>query len=75
MTTWVFCTRVPPPSATLTMWTPPLPFQPPQDFGLSCFFNEGQLLNEVMGSAFYVAPGGELTHSFGVVARRRTWKG
>lgn len=37
--------------------TPFFGHPPPQDFGLSCFFNEGQLLNEVMGSAFYVAPG------------------
>ncbi|KXZ41221.1 hypothetical protein GPECTOR_640g749 [Gonium pectorale] len=26
------------------------------DFGLSCFFSEGQMFNEVVGSAFYVAP-------------------
>jgi hypothetical protein len=28
------------------------------DFGLSRFFKEGQVLDEIVGSPFYVAPGG-----------------
>jgi hypothetical protein len=28
-----------------------------QDFGMSIFFSEGQMFSEVLGSAFYVAPG------------------
>lgn len=36
----------------------------PQDFGLGVFFSEGQTFKDVVGSAFYVAPGASVAQAW-----------